>query len=45
MPTLLHCHVETHLNGGMGMVIMDGIDRWPSIPPEYAINQNGISHA
>ena len=44
MPTLLHCHVETHLAGGMGMVIMDGIDRWPSIPPEYAVNQHGITH-
>jgi FtsP/CotA-like multicopper oxidase with cupredoxin domain len=44
MPTLLHCHVETHLAGGMGMVIMDGIDRWPAIPPEYAVDQKGIKH-
>ncbi|KJZ73746.1 hypothetical protein HIM_06864 [Hirsutella minnesotensis 3608] len=32
---LLHCHVQTHLEGGMSMVIQDGIDRWPTVPPEY----------
>jgi FtsP/CotA-like multicopper oxidase with cupredoxin domain len=41
MPCLMHCHVETHLSGGMGMVIMDGIDKWPAIPPEYGADQKG----
>ncbi|KAL8642498.1 MAG: hypothetical protein Q9228_000816 [Teloschistes exilis] len=31
---LFHCHVETHLAGGMGMVIMDGVDKWPTLPPQ-----------
>ncbi|TAQ84042.1 hypothetical protein B7494_g7628 [Chlorociboria aeruginascens] len=38
---LLHCHVEIHLAGGMGIAILDGVDKWPQIPPEYALNQNG----
>ncbi|KAH7360649.1 laccase-1 [Rhexocercosporidium sp. MPI-PUGE-AT-0058] len=41
-PWLLHCHVETHLAGGMAMVLLDGIDTWPTIPPEYAIHQHGF---
>lgn len=41
-PWLLHCHVETHLAGGMGMVLMDGVDAWPTIPPEYALGSNGF---
>jgi FtsP/CotA-like multicopper oxidase with cupredoxin domain len=38
---LLHCHIETHLAGGMAMAILDGVDAWPEIPPEYAIGQHG----
>ncbi|OAK94567.1 multicopper oxidase [Phaeosphaeriaceae sp. SRC1lsM3a] len=38
---LLHCHVEIHLAGGMGIVIMDGADKWPTIPPEYGSNKSG----
>jgi len=41
-PWLLHCHVETHLAGGMGIAIMDGVDKWPKIPPEYALGRNGF---
>lgn len=26
---LLHCHMETHLSSGMGLVLLDGIDVWP----------------
>jgi FtsP/CotA-like multicopper oxidase with cupredoxin domain len=26
---LLHCHMETHLHSGMGMVLLDGVDAWP----------------
>lgn len=32
---LLHCHVQTHLAGGMGIVIMDGVDGFPEVPIEY----------
>ncbi|KAJ5090129.1 CAZyme family AA1 [Penicillium argentinense] len=26
---LLHCHMETHLSSGMGLVLLDGVDAWP----------------
>lgn len=32
---LLHCHINNHMMGGMIMVILDGRDAWPKIPPEY----------
>jgi FtsP/CotA-like multicopper oxidase with cupredoxin domain len=32
---LLHCHIQSHLNGGMAAVILDGIDAWPTVPKEY----------
>lgn len=28
---LLHCHMETHLSTGMGMVLLDGVDAWPKM--------------
>ncbi|KAJ5400769.1 hypothetical protein N7465_011258 [Penicillium sp. CMV-2018d] len=31
----LHCHIDPHLTGGMALAILDGIDAWPSIPPQY----------
>lgn len=34
-PFLLHCHLENHLAGGMAVVLMDGVDKWPTVPPEY----------
>lgn len=27
--------METHLHGGMGMLLLDGIDVWPEVPEEY----------
>ncbi|KAL4892277.1 multicopper oxidase-domain-containing protein [Aspergillus ambiguus] len=33
-PFLIHCHTETHLRGGMGLVLLDGVDVWPSISDE-----------
>lgn len=33
-PFLLHCHMETHLSAGMGMLLLDGIDAWPSVPAD-----------
>ncbi|KAL5872574.1 hypothetical protein ACKVWC_008197 [Pyricularia oryzae] len=38
---LLHCHVQTHAAGGMGVVMMDGVDRFPEVPLEY-IEWNGF---
>lgn len=32
---MLHCHVQSHLNGGMAMVILDGVDEWPEVPEQY----------
>ncbi|KAA6409839.1 MAG: hypothetical protein FRX48_06451 [Lasallia pustulata] len=40
-PWLFHCHNEPHLAGGMAMAIMDGVDVWPTVPPEYALGQHG----
>lgn len=34
-PFQLHCHFENHLEGGMAVVLMDGVDKWPTVPPEY----------
>lgn len=31
----LHCHIQTHMLGGMNMVIQDGVDAWPTVPDEY----------
>lgn len=30
-PFMLHCHIETHLFSGMGVVLLDGIDVWQDI--------------
>ncbi|KAI1830098.1 hypothetical protein DTO013E5_7654 [Penicillium roqueforti] len=35
---LLHCHLDPHLTGGMGLAILDGIDAWPTIPSQYGPN-------
>lgn len=29
---LFHCHTQPHMTGGMGVVLMDGIDGMPEIP-------------
>lgn len=34
-PFMLHCHIQSHLNGGMAMVMLDGIDAWPEVPERY----------
>ena len=31
----LHCHIQTHLSGGMALSILDGVDTWPQIPDAY----------
>lgn len=32
---LLHCHIQVHQSGGMALAILDGVDKWPNIPPAY----------
>jgi FtsP/CotA-like multicopper oxidase with cupredoxin domain len=32
---LFHCHVQTHLSGGMGLIILDGVDDFPHVPLAY----------
>lgn len=32
---LLHCHIQVHLAGGMALGLLDGVDEWPTVPPEY----------
>ncbi|KAJ0328816.1 hypothetical protein COL5a_004601 [Colletotrichum fioriniae] len=34
--------LQTHLAGGMAVAILDGIDAWPQIPPEYGPDQRGF---
>jgi len=36
-PWLFHCHFELHMMGGMSMAILDGVDVWPEVPPEYQL--------
>lgn len=31
----LHCHIENHLDGGMSVVIQDGVEVWPNVPAYY----------
>ncbi|KAE8452253.1 hypothetical protein EG329_000953 [Mollisiaceae sp. DMI_Dod_QoI] len=38
---LLHCHINPHLSGGMGVAILDGIDKWPTVPAAYGPGGNG----
>ncbi|AEO69834.1 4c3f7579-281f-413b-9b04-61e62d660a29 [Thermothielavioides terrestris] len=35
----IHCHIQSHLLGGMAMVIQDGVDKWPVVPEEYLTYQ------
>ncbi|KAJ4359831.1 uncharacterized protein N0V89_000387 [Didymosphaeria variabile] len=32
---MLHCHIQSHMDGGMSMVILDGVDEWPEVPKGY----------
>lgn len=36
---LLHCHLQTHLEGGMAVAIIDGIDAFPTVPDDYLNGQ------
>jgi FtsP/CotA-like multicopper oxidase with cupredoxin domain len=35
---LFHCHIQTHLDGGMAVALIDGYDVWPDVPEEYTSN-------
>jgi FtsP/CotA-like multicopper oxidase with cupredoxin domain len=37
---LVHCHIQVHLEGGMALALLDGIDEWPHVPVRY-LNGNG----
>ena len=39
---LLHCHIQTHLAGGMAVALLDGVEDFPKIPEEYSVDGNGI---
>jgi len=41
-PFLFHCHVMTHVAGGMAVAFLDGIDDWPQVPAAYANGGNGL---
>ncbi|KIW88693.1 uncharacterized protein Z519_10739 [Cladophialophora bantiana CBS 173.52] len=41
---LFHCHVQTHVAGGMAVAMLDGVDNWPKVPTEYA-EGNGIIYS
>ncbi|KAK5090957.1 hypothetical protein LTR05_001135 [Lithohypha guttulata] len=30
----LHCHMHTHFAGGMAIALLDGVDKWPSVPSD-----------
>ncbi|KAJ5682839.1 Laccase abr2 [Penicillium macrosclerotiorum] len=32
---LMHCHIQVHQSGGMALAMLDGVDVWPTIPPQY----------
>lgn len=32
---IMHCHIQTHLSGGMAIVMLDGVDAFPTVPEAY----------
>ncbi|KAH9906009.1 multicopper oxidase [Xylariomycetidae sp. FL2044] len=39
---LLHCHIQSHMQGGMSVVIQEGLAKLPAIPVEYEEGGCGI---
>jgi hypothetical protein len=39
---LFHCHMQTHMAGGMAVAMLDGVDKWPEVPQQY-INGTGLT--
>lgn len=44
-PWFFHCHIELHVMGGMSLAILDGVDAWPEVPPEYRLGAQGHRYA
>lgn len=38
---MLHCHIQSHLSGGMALAFLDGVDEFPAIPAEYGSEGQG----
>ncbi|KEF55275.1 uncharacterized protein A1O9_08929 [Exophiala aquamarina CBS 119918] len=38
---LLHCHIQTHFSGGMGVAILDAIDNFPKVPTDLGSTCSG----
>ncbi|KAJ5119843.1 multicopper oxidase [Penicillium atrosanguineum] len=38
---ILHCHIQPHFAGGMAMAMLDGVDKWPTIPAAYRPDGSG----
>jgi FtsP/CotA-like multicopper oxidase with cupredoxin domain len=38
---LMHCHIQVHQSGGMVLAMLDGVDAWPTVPPNY-LDGNGF---
>lgn len=42
-PFLFHCHIQTHVSGGMALTFLDGVDDWPEVPEAYLNGGNGLA--
>ena len=40
----MHCHINLHAFGGMGIALMQGPDKFPQIP-QYYLDWNSMSKA
>ncbi|PWY72964.1 L-ascorbate oxidase [Aspergillus heteromorphus CBS 117.55] len=36
-PFFIHCHLSMHESGGLAMVLMDGVDKWPKLTPGHTL--------
>ena len=36
------CFLRVALSSGMAMAILDGVDKWPKVPDEYALGSHGF---
>lgn len=34
--------MQPHVAGGMAINILDAVDKWPTVPPQYANGGNGF---
>jgi FtsP/CotA-like multicopper oxidase with cupredoxin domain len=38
-PSLLHCHIATHQEGGMALALLDGVDVWSELPTASEVEE------